>query len=68
MKIFHTTETLAALVGVTGTTARRRINDGEWKPTAETSSGKALFSDDVASVIVERELKRRERGKESKAE
>jgi hypothetical protein len=60
MKQYHTTESLALLIGMTGTNARKRIASGEWKPSAETTSGKALFSEDAVTQIVTRELARRD--------
>lgn len=67
MKVFHTTESLADLLGFTGTTARRRVDGGEWKPSAQTSSGKALFSEEAATQIVNNELRRKERKKGRKS-
>jgi hypothetical protein len=60
MKLYHTTESLAQLIGMTGTNARKRIASGEWKPSAETTSGKALFTEDAAAQIATREMNRKD--------
>lgn len=60
MKIYHTTESLAELIGMTGQNARTRIASGEWKPTAQTTSGKALFSEEAVTQIVTREMSRKD--------
>lgn len=65
MKQYHTTESLAALLGMTGTNARNRIHSGEWKPSAQTISGKALFSEAAVVQITVREQSRRD-GRASK--
>lgn len=61
MKQYHTTDSIAKILGISTTVARRRIAGGEWKPSAETTSGVALFSEDAAVQIVTREQSRKDR-------
>ena len=61
MKQYHTTDSIAKVLGISTTVARRRIAGGEWKPSAQTVSGVALFSEDAATQIVTREQSRKDR-------
>lgn len=59
MTIYHTTGDLAKVFGISGTAARNKIASGEWKPSARTKSGEALFSEarvaQIATTYVHRQ-------------
>lgn len=49
---YLTTGDVAKLCGISGTAARNKIAAGEWKPSARTVRGDALFTQARANQIV----------------